>query len=163
MDDITLDSNDYFSVAVITLTGYYFLRILPRLCNNLRDIVRYSPGEGKIYSYGENFYIQNKEEDIRLNYIQGPNLDSHVYLFLKDIEMPKNNIINPEDFKENYGNQKVIPLREFSLGFIDDIYHTKNIKHGNVYGYISLMSIHYLFWTMKKSKKFLTFSFYLNF
>lgn len=137
MDNINLDNNNFFSLTIFTFTTYYFLKILPKLCADLADMVKYMPGQGKIYNHGQDLYICNKEEDIRLNYIKARNLDMHVNLFLKDIEMPTDSILDKDDFNNRFKNQPIISLREFSLGFIDDIYHTKNIKHGNVYGYIN--------------------------
>ena len=149
-----MDQDDYYQntatyMAFTSATAgliYLAFTKLPAVINYGINLMLYKPGEGKLYTEFNPFtkrkqiYIKNPERDIRLNFIKTPSLDMSVYIFEENVYWTANRLINKDEFQLRYNNNSVIKLREHALGIIDDVYHTRNIKKGYLYGYISSMT-----------------------
>lgn len=117
-----------------------------QITNYLIKSLNYYPGEGEIYKKQNpgtkkaNYFIRNPNHDFRLNYITAPFFDMSIGLFTKDINIEENIMVTRDFFDKNYKEQKKHNLVNWKNGFIVDIYDTKNIKKGNLYGYIKCLT-----------------------
>lgn len=143
-EDYLVKKAYYSTVFGVSFTAAYlvFTR-LPAIVNYAIDSLMYSPGEGKIYSVmnpltkRKQVYIKTPGDHFRLNFIKTPSLDMSVHLFKNNIELDADKLMTRDVFNGLYKFYPAITLTEHSLGIIDDVYHTRNIKRGDVYGYIS--------------------------
>lgn len=113
-----------------------FLNLYNKIVNYTIKTMYYYPGEGEIFKVKNRCYIKYPEGNIRLNYIKLPDIDNTVGLFYSagtsDIDIE----YSISEFKNKFGEEDIYLLQKYSTGIIDDVYHTKNIKKGDVYGFI---------------------------
>ena len=108
--------------------------------------LQYNPGEGEIYKKSnfktkvKNYYIKNPDHHFRLNYIKSPFFDMVIGFFIKDIDIKYNMMVSRDYFQTKYKDQEFYKLFNHGMGFIDDIYETKNIKKGNLYGFMKCLT-----------------------
>ena len=98
--------------------------------------LEYNPGEGEIYKKRKEYYIRTPETDIRLNYHKTPFFDINIYYF-KNNAILETGKISKADFIEKYKDLVVYKLLNVGMGVVDDVYYTKNLSKGDLYGYIS--------------------------
>jgi len=136
---------DYFfptlTVATLGLAVYNYVAIT----NYFIRFLLHSPGQGEIIKKVNpkikttNYHIKSPEHDFRLNYIKTPCFDLDISFFVNDIEY-ENSFISISDFEKKYGDEKFYKLPNYGMGVIDDVYNTRNIKKGNLYGFIKIMT-----------------------
>lgn len=136
---------DYFLPTVaIGIMGFAVYNCVA-ITNCCIRFLLYSPGQGEIYKKNNpylkttNYYIRNPEHDFRLNYVKTPCFDMDVGFFLSNIKF-ENKFISTKQFEEKYSKEKVYKLKNHGMGVINDIYHTNNIKKGQLYGFINIMT-----------------------
>jgi len=121
---------EYFNSLYTQLTNYY-----NHLVNYTFKAMYYYPGEGEIFKIKNNCYIKHPGINLRLNLIRLPDIDNMVGLFYDDVEIKEENLTF-EEFDKIYKDKDFYTLYKYSTGVINDVYHTKNIKKGKVFGFI---------------------------
>ena len=121
-----------FAAGIIATVAYNYKQI----SNYAIKLLEFYPGEGEVFKQRKDYYVRTPEVDIRLNYYKTPSFDINVCYFKTD-ETLATGKIDRESFVENYGNLKIYRLLNKGLGVIEDVYKTKNLVEGDLYGYIS--------------------------
>lgn len=141
MNNYILYSGAFFTPIAVVLS-YNFNKIYDYLIKSLQ----YWPGEGEIYKKNNLktkatcYYIRNPDRDIRLNYVKSPYFDMNIAIFKKDIDIKNQMFVSKDYFDVKYAQEEKIIVPNQGMGFIDDIYHTRNIKKGKLYGYIRCLT-----------------------
>ena len=142
MEDFFLYTSALIVVPVATLAIINYKNIVNYAIKSLQ----YFPGEGEIYKKSNpktkvtNYYIKNPDHHFRLNYIKSPFFDMVIGFFKKDINIKHNMMVTRDYFDTNYKEEPNYQIKNYGMGFIDDVYETKNIKKGNLYGYVKCLT-----------------------
>ena len=136
---------DYFyPLAVVGITGFVTYNFL-HIVNYAIKAMLYSPGEGEIYKKfnpylkTNNYFIKSPDRNFRLNYVKTPCFDVDVGFFVKNIKYD-DVFMDNDVFEEKFSGEKIYNLHSYGMGVIEDVYHTKNIKRGNLYGFIKMLT-----------------------
>ena len=121
-----------FALGFVGFLAYNYKNVI----NYSLKFLEYNPGEGEIYKKRKEYFLRTPGTDMRLNYHKTPFFDINVYYFKNDF-VPETGKITKKDFIEKYGDLVIYKLLNVGMGVIEDVYYTRNLSKGDLYGYIS--------------------------
>ena len=136
---------DYFFPTLTLATLGVVTYNCEAIINYFIKFLLYYPGEGEIFKKVNpkikvnSYHIRSPEHNFRLNYEKTPFIDLDVSFFINDIEY-QDVFIERSEFEKKYGREKIYKLPAYGMGVINDVYYTKNIKKGKLYGFIEMLT-----------------------
>lgn len=136
----------YFGTLIVAPITTLVVLNYQNIANYVIKSLHYSPGEGEIYKKSnpktkvKNYYIKNPEHHFRLNYVKSPFFDMNMGFYKKDIDIKDSMMVSRDYFETKYKDEEYYKLVNYGMGFIDDVYETKNIKKGKLYGFMKCLT-----------------------